>query len=572
MQKNLQIATIENELRLDSQQPCGKLEWLENSYRDNESFWRSLKGAADELLPVKLSSVLFTQYNFYYDFIVRNMNLSNPALSWYEPASGFKSLSYRELGDRVSARAAIWKGAGLKPGETVCIIRPLGLDLVVELFAALKTGCKAVVLPQRGSGFIQRRLAALDPPFIAADARALPVLKAWRERMIPEAIKGGYFSDDPRDSHVYKSGSPVLAVYDPANPEGLEPVEIISDTAYLGALRDGLLCLGLGPGQAYCAPGFDFMETCPSLIMAGMMPGATYIHLKPEDIEASPQLTLNNKVKAFGVSKKVRDILTARPFDAAGAWQSWFRNPAEATDMDAWHHFIKKLNLLNSYSFNMRWNPAAGGCTMMSARRKGAAHMNVLPAPGSSWQFSDAAGAPVLADFGNFAAAAPGIPGNEELKPGHDIIMRHSGELMFGGIDAVHRGGMVYPQNEVLEVLKDSLRGCYLSAAAVPQVDQAYPWLIVLLVFHGVQTVDKSKTAARIMAEIKDGLGEACLPDKIEFLPLYPRYLPDMQIDHEWCRDQYLSGRLSLRMDNPAFKEITRIRVCLLDGKFRAAP
>lgn len=564
MQKNLQIAAIENELRLDSQQPCGKLEWLDSSYSNNEDFWRSLKGAADELLPVKLSSILFTQYNFHYDFIVRNLGLSNPALSWYEPASGFKSLSYRELGDLVSARATAWKGAGLKPGQTVCIIRPMGLDLIVELFAALKIGCKAVVLPQRGSSFIRRRLEALDPPFIAADARVLPVLKPWRDRVCPEAIKGGYFNDDARDSHVYKSGSPVFAVYDPANPESLEPTDIAGDTAYLGALRDGLLCLGLGPGQAYCAPGLEFMETCPSLFMAGLMCGATYIHLKPDDIESSPQLVTKNKVKAFGVSKKVREILTARPVDAAGAWQSWFRNPAEAADMDGWHHFIKKLNLLNSYSFNLRWNPAAGGCTMMSARRKGAAHMNVLPAPGSGWQFADAAGAPVLADFGNFALATPGIPGNEEMKPSRDIIMKHSGELMFGGIDTVHRRGMIYAQNEVFEVLKAAFRGFYLSSAAVPQVDPAHPWLIVLLAFHGAQTVDQAKTAAEIMAAVKDELGEEYLPDKVEFLPLYPRFLPDMQIDHEWCREQYLSGRLALRTENPAFRGITRIRACLL--------
>lgn len=572
MQKTLQIAAIESELRLDSQQPCGRLEWLEDSRRHKERFWRLLKGAADELFPVKLSSVPFTQYNFFYDFITRNHHLPNPALSRHDPASGMKDTSYRELGEAAAARAAGWKAFGAAPGGTVCIIRPMGPDLVTELFAALKIGCRAVIMPLQGTSWIQRRLAVLDPPFIAADRSVLPALKPWRERVLPEGPGGGRAGDGPRDSHVFRTGCPVFAVYDPGRPEDLAPVDVLSDTAWLGALRDGLISLGLGPGQAYCAPGLEFMETFPPLLLAGLLCGATCVHLKPEDIEADPQLAVKNKVKAFGVSKKVRDILTAKPADAAGAWQTWFRNPAESTDMDGWHYFITKMNLQKSYAFNLRWNPAMGGCTLISPRRRGAAHAGVLPAPGSSWQFVDAAGAPSLSDFGMLAVSAPGIPEDEEAKPTRDIIMKHGSELIFGGVDAVHRRGMAYPGNELLEVLKSAYPRLHLSLAAVPRVDPAYPWLIVLLAFHGARTVDRAKTAGEIMSVIRTEMGERHLPDKVEFFPLYPRLLPDMQVDHEWCRSRYLSGWLSLRVEGPAFREITRIRGFLLDGGRAARP
>jgi len=60
MLKNLDIASIENDLRLDGQQPYRNLEWLEDSYRNPGDFWRSLKGAFDARFAAKGISTPFS--------------------------------------------------------------------------------------------------------------------------------------------------------------------------------------------------------------------------------------------------------------------------------------------------------------------------------------------------------------------------------------------------------------------------------------------------------------------------------------------------------------------------------
>ena len=568
MQKTLQIAAIENELRLDGQQPCGRLEWLADSYRNGDQFWRLLKGAADALLPGKLSSVLFAQYNLYYDFIARNMHLQNPAFSWYEPFSGMKSVSFRELGQYASGRASFWRDRGLTSEQTLCIVRPTGFELLVELMAALKIGCRTVLLPPLGRGFIQRRLAVLDLKYIAADARNLSALNPWLEKVFPEESKGHYGKNDSHDGWIYKSGSPVFSVYDPSRPERLVPTDISSDALFLGAMRDGLISLGLGSGQVCCAPGLHFMETCPSILMAGLLCGSTHLHLTPKDIEANPELVSKNHVKVFGVSKKIRDLLIRNQIDAAGIWQSWFRDPAESTDMDRWYYFSTKLNLQNSYAFNLKWNPALGGCTLFSARRKGTPHPGVLPAAGSRWQISDSTGSPSPSDFGMLALSAPGILKDGDPVTTGDRIVRNGNEWLHGGISSVYREGMVVPVNEILETLQAAYPGLYMSMFALGMADPSRPWLVVLVVFHGVQILSsRGKAETQIRSMIKAEMGEGCLPDKIEFFPLYPRFLPDMTIDHQWCREEYESGRLTRRIEDPAFRGITRIRAYLLQGR-----
>ena len=59
----MQITPIENELRMEGQQPCPHWNWLNNSYGAGQEFWQSFKNAADEMFSVKTTSTLFKRYN-----------------------------------------------------------------------------------------------------------------------------------------------------------------------------------------------------------------------------------------------------------------------------------------------------------------------------------------------------------------------------------------------------------------------------------------------------------------------------------------------------------------------------
>ncbi len=567
MQRILETALIENEMRLGGQQQCGRLEWLENSYRDPASFWRALKGAFDSRFAIHGVSTLFKRYNFYHDIIIRNRNNPASALCWNEPISGIKSISYGELGKLAVAKADSWSRRGVEPGQTVCIIRTMGLPMMVELLAALKTGCRICCLYPQGRGYLQRRLEALKPDHIVIDERHAPLLADWGKLVVVESDTGRNILNEREQSFTYPSGQVVFACFDPCGPEPNVPVDITSDIAYLCALRDGVIALGLGPGQVYAAPGFHFLEVYPALLLAGLLNGATYLHLIPKDISANPELVVQRSVKAFGVSRKVRDILMDKPIEAGKSWECWFRNPAETQDMEQWHHFIKHLKLDDAFAFNLRWDAALGGCSLFSIRRKGTAHLNVLPVPGSAWSLGELFGGEgtSFSDIGTYVLAASGSP-EEEPRMTADIVARNRNEWFFAGMNTVHREGRVFPVDEILLSLRDMEKRfkCFFSLADVPLIDPGSGHRMVLLVFRGTDAdFDEARLISEIRAAITREMGDEFQPDKIEFFPMYPRFLSDTEVDHPWCRTQYLTGTLYRRSKGEIFRCVTRLRECV---------
>jgi len=568
MLKNLETASIENDLRLDGQQQCGKLEWLEASYRDTGDFWRSLKGAFDARFATHGTSTLYSKYNFYHDIIVRNRNSTAPAFCWYEFASGIRSISYSELGSLATAKAGNWARLGLLPGQTLCIIRTMGVEMTVELLAALKTGCRISFLYPQGRSFLQRRLEALKPDHITIDDRHISLLSAWNMLVLPEGDIGKRIHNEREQSFTYSSGQVVFSCFNPCGYEPLVPTDITCDAAYLCALRDATITLGIEPGQVYAAPGFHFMETGPALLLAGLLCGATYLHLTPKDIEAKPELVVQKPVKAFGVSKKVRDILLEKQVEAGASWECWFRNPAESQDLEQWHYFIRHLKLDNNYAFNLRWDAALGGCSLFSVRRKGMAHMTVLPVPGSEWCLGELSGGEgaSLMDIGTYVLSAPGAPEEEKILTA-DMIAKNRQEWIFTGVSTLHREGRTFPVEEILSSLRDmeARYGVFCSFADVPLIDPGSGHRIVLLVFRGANTgFNEARVLSDIQSTITREMGEEFQPDKIEFFPMYPRFLSTAGVDHSWCRNSFLTGALSRRSRGEIFPCITRLRECLI--------
>lgn len=449
----LESASVEKDLRLNGQQPFRKPEWLKESYRDTEGFWNALKRTGDARFAVQSVSSLFKRYNFYHDIITRNLNSPAPALCWYDGASGFRSISYKDLGALSSAKAAGWVNSGMTAGQSLCIIRPMGLDLMVDILAALKIGCTISLLTPQGKGFIQRRLAALAPDHIVTDDTYLPLLSKWSKIVLAEKEAGEKWRLE-REQFFYAAGQVVLRSFDPSGAEPHVHLDVTSDAVYLGALRDGMIALGLGQGQVYAAPGMPVMETCPALLLAGLLCGATYLHLLPNAIAENPELVVQYPVRAFGVSKQVRDILLEKHIEISGRWECWFRNPAESQDMERWYFFVRSLKLENAYAFNLRWHAALGGCSLFSVRRKGMTHMHVMPAAGSCWEIIDLSGtAESVTDVGTLSLSVPGTP-DKEKRATADMIVKNADEWIFTGLNTIHREGRTYPIQEVLESLR----------------------------------------------------------------------------------------------------------------------
>ncbi len=569
MQKLLNIALIENDLRLDSQIPCGELKWLGDSCQNREDFWWSLKRTFNLLSPMQGTTSLFNRYNFYHDIILRHQNNAFPAMRWYDSVSGFMEISYNELGNLAASKADAWMLHRVKAGDTVCIIRSMGIELAVDLLAALKIGCTVSFLLPQGKSFLKKRLDELNPEHIVIDKKHLFLVSAWSEILLPENLIKETVGFDQNSFFAYPSEQTIFRCFNPCwSVTGQELVDITSDTAYLCAMRDGIIALGLGPGQVYSAPGFHVAATIPGLLLAGFLCGATYLHLLPEQIAEKPEIVNQQSIKTFGVSKRVRDILLDSQIDMETSWECWFRDPAESADLEQWQMFIRKLKLEKSYAFNLRWDSAAGGCSLFSIRRKGMVHSNVLPLPGSLWTLGDPGGGDFESpmDVGIYHLAPAGI--DEDGKKATSCVIAKKGrEWIFAGMNMHNREGRGFPVDEILEALKilGIRHSFFCSFAHVPLIDTTAGSLIVLLVFTEQDSGSKKNILSdKIRAVIAEEMGDDFQPDKIKFFPFYPRFILSTEVDHAWCNSQYLTGALFRRAPREIFGLISQLKGCIL--------
>ncbi len=562
----LALSTIEKGLRRKGTEPAGDLAWLKDSYENPSGFWTSLAAALDLFLPWPRKSIPFEKYNFFHDIVVRNRMSAAPAFRWYQAGSGWREASFPELGAFAGAMAAHWAKTGVEAGSKVCLVYPMGIRFAASLLAALKLGAVVSILPPEGRGFLNRRLETLEPDYIAIEQIHLSLIPQWLGRVIGEE-KGGRPSDGVMEgSFTYTAGSPVAMLFDPSSEDLLTPRELTADAGYLCALRDGLLALGLRPGSAFAAPGFDLLGCQPAMLLACLLTGATYVHLELEQIAHDPGLVGAHPLRAIGVSARVRNILLDNPVDLSQSWTLWLREIAETYDLELWQSFAESMGLTGLDCGNLRWNPSLGGCILFSIRRTGLPTMNVLPSAGVSWELSgDLAG-----DAGSAMGAGVFSPvsiggGAPETVLTSDLIVERRGEWMYAGSLAPGRCGRVYPAPEVVEAVR-TMPQCRRVAIVDNRAMGGMGRLFTLLIFSGDQPpADQAGICKAMERAVTREMGEQYLPDHIRFFPLYPRRDKKGEIDGEWCRSQYMKGGLSRKSRGEVYRCLTRLRRYLND-------
>jgi hypothetical protein len=559
---NLDLTLIENQLCRERLEPPGELPWLEESYRTPEAFWQALKLTQDPFLALPGKSTPFEKYDFYHDIIVRNQQNSGPAFLWYDSVLGWQEISYPDLGARANRKAAAWTRFGVQAGQKVCILYPLGVEYVVSLLAALKLGLTVSILPPGGKRFLHRRLEVLAPDHIVTDEMYFSLLPAWADNIVQEGELAEEINTKAEHSHTYPSGGVMALLFDPCSQESHIPRELTSDATYLCPLRDGIIALGLRPGHIIAAPGFHFLETQPGLLLACLLNGGTYLHLELDDMARNPELLTAHPIRVIGVSSRVRDTLLDKPVKFEKPWHYWFRNPAESPDVEQWQSFIEALGLEEVFSGNVKYDVALGGCSLFSIKRKGQVHFHVLPSAGVQWALCDPAGDDLesLADYGRFCAVAPGREDGEKTTSA-SILAKNRKQWLFLGSRVSGRAGRNYPRAEILEAIQTLPYCSCCSIADIPPFGPGVDPAFVLLVFTGGKTgVGEAAVAKEILSAIEREMGNEFFPDRIQFFPLYPRYGSDGTVDHDWCRDQYLTGGLFRKSREETYRCLAQLR------------
>lgn len=523
--------------------------WLESSWREPEAFWSGLHLHWSRLQAGPGKSHTFNRYHFFQDALVAHASLSTPALAWFD-GSEWRELSYAELQQEAEGLASAWEAAGVQAGEVLVVVHPIGPIWLAALFAGWRLGLAVSWLPPLGPAFMERRLQALAPQHLAIGPLYRRRLSSeWQDLALPLQPAP---TPPTRAASGYRRDAVAAWCFDPTRLEPHLPIAVDAETLYLSALRDGMFTLGLRPGQSCAAPGWHSLEALPAMMLAVLLNGGTWVHVSLADVQKNPANLLARPIDALGVCRALRDILTVAVQRPEKPWRYWFRHPAESVDLMPWENFIQRMGLAESYVGNQIWNASMGGAVLFSARRRGRAHAEVLPAAGSCWRLGlvNAPELPSLQDSGRFAL---GRKEKDEIAwvSTPYLLAESRGRWLYLGCHPPGRAGRTYPGQEVLDVLSGHVRyRAVVQAPAPPDGDPAQ----VLLVFG--EAIDEAVLKDRIA-------GELCaefMPDRIEPLPLLPLRSADGGADASWCATHYPTGELYRRQRDSLHRSLSNLK------------
>lgn len=561
--------------------------WLRDSHADPSAFWQL---AAPELLaaaPGVPRSAVFQWYNLFHELGARHAVGSRAAHQDYSPGRGFRSETYAALAERALALAAAWRERGVVPGSALLLVQNVGAAYVACSLAAFCCGATLSVLPPDGPSFVRRGLRAVaaaaaqaapeesrsaaagpsaapsgapaadaepagPPLFVAAGITARPwvehepgvTLLDWESA---PSLRGAR-SIEP---HRYEAGEAAARLFSPLSADWDTPVELSAEQLYLGALRDGLLLLGLEPGQGIAAPGFCEVQFKPGLLFAALAAGATWVELSLDELEDGRAL-FGGAVAVLGVSGPLRRLLMASRPPPAGRVTRWFKNLAEDSAVKAWAGFEALMKERGALGMQWFGNSAAGGSLLFSAWASEPSSASVYRTPGLACELSEpnGTGMPALADVGILSPPAK-PPAGKGVHPlpasalGQLVIVdTESSDLWVTNLGS-HRRAVVLPEAQIEQVLAERFAGCVRAAVLVvlPLAGESNGQRVALVVYARPQSfLSPGELREVLLAE----LGAERVPDQIEVFELNPKPLDAKkdasQVDRAACRAEYLSG------------------------------
>lgn len=532
--------------------------WLLQSWEQSREFFSALSVEAEGVVGCPARSQLHIQIDWYGDALRRHLARlgERPVMRWFDETSGWHTLTWSELDAQSGALAALLAEHGTAAGDRVALVLPSGGPLLTGLLAVLRlAGCATPVLPL-GSAYVRGMLQACQPKWVVTCSpytalRGLleykPIL--WSRKLVPR-------SRELPASLSYAVDAPLLLVRSPLRPPDALTVVSAGD-AYAAALRDGVLLLGLAPGETLLAPPTP--QFLPATYLAALLCGAGIMELSAEAARREPGPLL---AESTGVALLPQALCELLGESAAGPvpWRRWFRDPQEPLEPAAFERADRQLRLSSLPHANLIWDAAAGGAVLASVPRRGPLHPYVAPAPGCSHRLAAPHGeGPSLTTTGRFLLLDRA--GKSLGSPGEAMLLDTGKGYVYAGAAAPRRAGWSYPVAAARAVLIEYAPAGLLGASAIEVTGGAHGQGMVVLILFVKSSAAASIDAKECVRLLVRELGAAAQPDRIEIFPLFPRRLGGVgPIDEAWVRAQYLSGELHRKSRAPVFQALTRLR------------
>lgn len=562
-------------LELNAFEPWRGREALEATWRDPEGFARALLDwQATRDVDGPRASRALEVYDFYADAIERRLATGGDALI-FEGRGREGEPERLTVGDahlRATALARAWAGAGARAGQLVCLVMPVGADLVVALLAALRLGLAISYLPPGGDLFLARRLALLAPDHIAASFAARRALGPFLAKALPEEGDPAAPLGEAPPSFEYPRATPLGFFFSACVEPAEAPRPVSAEDLYLRAVRDAAFAYGMKPAARFAAAGLDPLQHEPALLLASLLVGAVHVHATAADLRRDPGLLAREPFAAVGLGREARDALHAAGLAFGKAWGFWWKAAGEAADIPVWIAFSRECGLDPVPSGTALVEAAAGGALLFSARREKNPNLNVLPSAGAPFFLADlmGTGTPTVGAAGLFTL---GRATDKEVAPTNHIVAElPQGEWFFVGPRDHRRAGRAVPREEVLAALADLPGAERRAIVLAPTASAAAPVIFVLLLFAGpdAEGMEESAAAAarddlarRAREEIERRLGPGFVPDRVEVFPFYARE-KDGAVDASWCQARYVTGMLQRRRRSRLAGLLARVRQAAL--------
>lgn len=551
--------------------------WLQASLDDPAGFARVLFLDAAEQAESPPKSQLGATYDLFYDAVVRHglgPAAQRPCLLYrgedasLDVSAPLQALSYAQLYASACMLAAQWQERGTAAGDRICIIYPIGPELLIALAAALKLGLVVAVLPPLGADFLGKRLRAMQPQHVVTARRYLPLLRetvhggalpledavlpsppasreALAEILARAAERQNGIGQELGTSHSYGARAAALLCFSPLRDPAWVPQGVAAQAVYLGALDDGLI-LGMHHGGCtLAAPEHSYLQHQPMLLITALIHGATFIHVSAPYLVGRPARSrLLPAIDILVLGTPLRDLWLAAEARPLREVRLCVTSICEAKDDVLWQDFIDRAQLRGIPFLSWHYDAACAGALLFSLRRSGIPPQLVYPAPGRPFRLGD----PRIEE-----APAQGPHGILRPLPGACglLLYEHHGGYIYGGTRYPSRGGSSHARDEVEEV---TAAVPYVAGAAVV-ADPSDRGTATLLVFVGPQLRSCSqaylnKLEQAIREQIRSRLGVEYVPTHVQVLACLPRR-NEKGIQLSWCEQQLRSGQLSRRAADP---------------------
>jgi hypothetical protein len=554
--------------RLD--EPPLRPEWWHDAYARPAAFWAQLGPELVAEAPGVSKSAVFEWYNLFHEFGQRHAQAGRVVHLDYNLGTGFSTRSYATLTERAQALAGAWRRRGVLPGAAVCIILNLSTAYLTCLFAAFYCGATLTILPPEGRSFVQRALLALGkahssnprapaPPqlFVVAGTKAKSwVMEDESLELLDWEIDAPLDGTPPFEPHRYAAAAAAVRLFSPVSEAWDLPVLLSADQLYLSALRDGLLLLGLKPGQGLSAPGFCEVQHKPGLLFATLAAGAHWVEIGMDEA-GDGSVLFEGKVDVLGVGAKLRDLLGQRGALPRGRVTHWFRDLAEDDDVTAWTRFEGIMAKAGAVGAKWLANSAAGGSLMFSPWAAAPMKSAVWRTPGVMCVPTEPNGTSMeplgeLALLCPIEKPKPTPTGWHELAPsalGRPVVALATHRDIWMTNLGSHRRGTVLPERQIEELLQaffpDAVRAAVL--VVLPRRSEGKGQRVALLVYAWPESgvhLDAQGVSQLLRVE----LGQERQPDQVEIHFLNPKLvkpkLGSTEIDRPGCASQLISGTL----------------------------